>query len=214
MQNSTLSITESERTGIGMEHFNETDRLQESKSEIRKRILCERDHLSENERIRGNVLITERILGHQWFCLADVMLGFISYGSEIDTKDILAEAIKRGKKVYVPKVTGNEMDFYRICSFDVLTPGYKGIPEPPDESELFCPREEFFLENKCLMLMPGVAFDLYRNRIGYGKGFYDRYLERFPYFQEYSIAIGYKVQMVEQIHPQLNDKKPYQVICV
>jgi len=62
------------------------------------------------------------------------------------------------------------------------------------------------------MLMPGVAFDGMRNRIGYGKGFYDRYLFDKPALQLRTIAIGFKCQKVEAIPANDNDIKPYQVI--
>lgn len=186
--------------------------LMETKREIRKRVIQLRNQLPEEERERASFLITERILGHQWFYLSDTILGFVSYGTEIDTSQILTEALKQGKKVYVPKVEDDEMKFYRIYSMDELKIGYKGIPEPQGDSECFSYKEE--LVSKQLLLMPGVAFDMQRNRIGYGKGFYDRFLEDKPAMQLRSIAIGYACQLVESIPTEEQDIKPYQVICV
>ncbi len=64
------------------------------------------------------------------------------------------------------------------------------------------------------MLMPGVAFDKYRNRIGYGKGFYDKYLQDKKELSIRTIAIGHQCQMVEEIPVMDNDIKPGQIICV
>ena len=92
-----------------------------------------------------------------------------------------------------------------------LSAGYKGIPEPPEIAEkfVFNPDE---MEHT-LMLMPGVAFDVFRNRLGYGKGFYDGFLTGKNALQLRTIAVGFQCQMVERIPERDGDIKPYQVIC-
>lgn len=188
---------------------------QNIKQTIRKKILSERNSLSEAEQRRGAVLLTERILGHQWFYRAEYFLCFVSYGSEISTWEILQEALKAKKKVYVPKVTADreaEMAFFRIASLDELTDGYRGIPEPPGNTEQY--RYDPEEVQRTLMLMPGVAFDPFRNRLGYGKGFYDRYLCDKPQLQLRTIAVGHRCQMVEELPTFDTDIRPYQVICV
>ena len=115
--------------------------LEMDKQEMRKSILRARDALNPVERERGNILLTERILGHQWFYGSEVLLCFVSIGSEIDTGEIMREAFRRKKKVYVPKVIlGSQeprMRFYRIASLEELSEGYRGIPEPSGMSEEF-----------------------------------------------------------------------------
>lgn len=185
------------------------------KKELRREILKRREALSVQERERASTLLAERIIGHQWFYRAEVLLGFVNYGSEISTVEILSEALKHGKKVYVPRVEGEDLIFYRIFSMEDLTPGYKGIPEPAGDTERYQYRvKEQALLEKTLLLMPGVAFDPMRNRMGYGKGFYDRFLADKEELQIYSIAVGYQCQMVEQVPASEHDIKPYQVICV
>lgn len=186
------------------------------KREIRRTVLKRRDSLSPEERGRASLLLTERILGHQWFYRAEQLLCFVSYGSEISTREILMEALKAGKKVYVPKVLSGreslEMRFYRIGALTELETGYRGIPEPVGDSEEYvCSQEE---AERTLMLMPGVAFDRYRNRMGYGKGFYDRFLADKPELQQRTIAVGYRCQMADALPAEDTDIKPYQVICV
>ncbi len=75
----------------------------EEKSRLRKEVLALRASISPEERKRAEILLTERIVGHQWFYRADTLLGFVSYGTEICTTEILKEALKQGKKVYVPR---------------------------------------------------------------------------------------------------------------
>lgn len=191
----------------------ETQNSKESKQEIRKRILACREALSPEERMRGTLLLTERILGHQWFYLSDFLLAYAGYGSEIGTEEILREALRKGKGVYLPKAQEDgSMRFYRIQSVEDLRPGFRDIPEPSGETEeyLYSPS----VAERTLMLMPGVAFDGYRNRIGYGRGFYDRYLADKPELQLRTIGVGFRCQLVEEIPGEERDVRPYQVICV
>lgn len=180
------------------------------KRQIRKEVLLKRDGLTEAERRMAAVKLADRIIGHQWFYRAENLLLFASYGSEIDTSDMIGEGLRLGKKVYLPKIEGDEMQFYKIASMEELTSGYRGIPEPSGNSELYVYREEE--AERTLMIMPGVAFDPYRNRIGYGKGFYDRYLAEKEGLKVKTIAVGFQCQMVEEIPREDNDIRPYQVI--
>lgn len=195
---------------------NMEDGIKRNKREIRKAVLNSRDNLSKQEREKASLLLTERILGHQWFYRAEQILCFVSYGSEISTRGILEEALKAGKKVYVPKVLSGkkhpEMCFYRITGLTELETGYRGIPEPAGDSEEYVYSQEE--AERTLLLMPGVAFDRYRNRIGYGKGFYDRFLEDKPRLQQRAIAVGYRCQMTDTLPAEKTDIRPYQVICV
>ena len=194
--------------------------MEMNKQEIRKAVLRARNGLSRMERERGNILLTERILGHQWFYTSRTLLCFVSFGSEIDTSEILQEAFRREKRVYVPKVIQGtqvpEMRFYRIASLEELQEGYRGIREPEGISEEYRYEGNFETEeaDNVLMLMPGVAFDRFRSRIGYGRGFYDRFLQDKPQLRQRTIGVGYKCQLVEELPVSEYDVKPYQVICV
>lgn len=184
---------------------------------IRKSILQARDALSAEEQTKAAVLLTERILGHQWYYRSEILLCFVGYGSEISTRDILEEALRAGKEVYVPKVLRDgamtsEMAFYRIASLEELRKGYRGIPEPSGDTRKYIYTPE--LAERTLMLMPGVAFDRFRNRMGYGKGFYDRFLADKPGLQLRTIAVGHRCQMAEELPVTSTDIRPCQVICV
>ena len=103
------------------------------------------------------------------------------------------------------------MTFYRIGGIGELIRGYRGIPEPVGNTERYCGGEQ---AEKTLLLMPGVAFDRRRNRIGYGKGFYDRFLAKHSELQSRSIGVGYECQLVEEFPAEETDIRPCQVICV
>lgn len=187
--------------------------METDKRAMRKRILRQRDGLSEEERKKGDILLTERILGHQWYYRSEYLLCYVSYGSEISTLAILQEALRAGKKVYVPKVLQDEeaqMAFFQIQSTKDLSEGYKGILEPMGNTQMYVYTEE--KTERTLMLMPGVAFDSFRNRIGYGKGFYDRFLSDKALLR--TIALGYRCQLLERLPASDKDIKPNQIICV
>lgn len=186
--------------------------IRDEKRRIRKEVLLKRASLPIEQRKLSDLVMADRIIGHQWFYRADVVLGFVNYDSEISTIEILSEALRKGKKLFLPKIVDDNMLFYCIDSLDDLVEGYKGILEPKGDTEEF--EYETYKEYRVLMLMPGVAFDIYGNRMGYGKGFYDRFLADKEILQTYSIGIGYKCQQVEKLPVDEFDRKPYQVILV
>ena len=140
-------------------------------------------------------------------------MAFVSYDSEISVEDILTDALHVGKKLYLPKVIGEEIVFFRVRSLSELERGYKGIPEPITLDEPYILEKESF--EKTLMLMPGVAFDSFCHRLGYGGGFYDRFLRDKEELRLRSIAVGFRCQMSDEKLPVgESDVSPYQVLCV
>ena len=132
------------------------------------------------------------------------VLCYASYKSEVQTKNLINELLKEGKQVYLPRVSGEEMNFYKMKSLSDLTEGYKGIPEPSVECmELFT--KDIFEKDKekVVMLLPGAAFSENGARIGYGKGYYDRYLSHIPCLER--IALCYELQIVEDIPVDIHD---------
>lgn len=111
-------------------------------------------------------------------------------------------AWKSDKKVAVPRIQGDIMTFHYITDWKDLKEGFKGILEPFDMSEA--------LDEHPLVIMPGVAFDRRCNRVGYGKGFYDKYLSMHP--RSSTIALAFELQLVEQIPIQQNDICPQLLI--
>jgi len=218
-----------------------SDEARTEKKRIRREVLARRDALTREAQQRASCLITERLLGHQWFYRSNILLCYVSYGSELDTRELLREALRLGKQVFVPRVLPDHlMDFFQIASLEELQPGFRGIPEPLESARVYAePSECAWVyrglnelkeaavagltrkspaqgrdAGQALMLMPGVAFDLYGRRLGYGGGYYDRYLAAHPQFLTYSIGIGHSCQLVEELPMEKTDCKPYQVILV
>ena len=108
-----------------------------------------------------------------------------------------------GKKVAAPKVVGEDMIFYQISHPEDLEPGYYGIREPKTDLPVADGEDG-------LMVMPGVAFDDRRHRVGYGGGFYDRYLSK--HTRHFTAALAFEFQMMEEVPTEPTDLLPDVVI--
>ena len=130
----------------------------------------ERDSLSAEMRQAFSDMIINKVLELNEYKKADTILCYVSCRSEVSTIALIEHSLKAGKIVGVPKVEGEDMRFYRIMSLSDLEPGYFGVLEPK-------PNKTLLEDNtgNTLVIVPGLAFDSDLNRIGYGKGFYDRY---------------------------------------
>lgn len=163
-------------------------------------------------RQRYSRAITERVLSHPFFQCADTILCYVSFREEVDTKDLISSAWETGKTIAVPRVLkDNRMEFYKIRSMEELKIGYQGILEPEADRNRHVRNVQngnFIGQDarRTLMILPGAAFDRKGNRIGYGKGFYDAYLDRYPYF--YKMGLAFSCQCVEEIPAEPHD------ICV
>ncbi len=146
----------------------------ERKKVIRQQLLAKREAIEESLREEYNRRIRERLFAHPWYREAEEILLYISFGSEVDTLRLCQSCFQEGKQVYCPKVLDKKrMEFYPIHSLEELSEeGYRGIKEPSG-SQPFWEKKE---GKKTLMVMPLTGFDGKGNRLGYGGGFYDRYL--------------------------------------
>lgn len=180
------------------------------KRSIRQAVLVGREQISPAERIRMSEQITEMVRRQEAYRAAEDILCFVSYGSEVVTDDLIEQALREEKRVYVPSVTdagSGAMEFVRITGLQELAEGYKGIREPVS-GDVYAPD----CTRQALMILPGVAFDRQGHRIGYGGGFYDRYLERIHKICPMkTIAIGFQIQIVDWIEPGEYDM-PYDVL--
>lgn len=124
---------------------------------------------------------------------AQTLYGYLPYNQEVRTEPILLQALKDGKKVAVPKVYGDIMRFIYLENLDQVENGYAGIPEPVADGPVAN-------DEKALVLMPGLAFDYAGHRIGYGGGFYDKFLSAEPTHP--TVALCYSFQMFESLETE------------
>ncbi len=172
------------------------------KEQIRKEILAKRRGLTAEDIQRESHAICQRIQSMEVFQQAEALYAYMDCKGEASVRELMEEAFRQGKRVAVPKVEGREMKFYYIQSFEECEPGYFGIPEPVTGREAS--------DEDALMIMPGVAFDGRRHRVGYGKGFYDRYLSR--HRKHATIAAALDFQIVDEIPADEYDILPQKVV--
>lgn len=183
------------------------------KKRFRTEALAARDILTLEQRKCYSDRIIKNLLSLPCYQEADALLTYISFRSEVDTFPLLEQAFADGKAVFAPKVLGKEMAFYRIFSKDDLVAGYQGILEPTG-GQLFETRKDDQSSQRVLICLPGAAFDRSCHRIGYGGGFYDRYLgdAACPQMKYVTAALAFNCQIFEEIPWETHDIRPECII--
>lgn len=146
------------------------------KQKLRAESKLYRNELSNNEKAELDSKISDRLFNTWQYKNCEVLLTYVSTEIEVDTREIISRALADGKRVAVPRCIDNTrlMDFYFIKDFDDLESGYMGVLEPIPEK---CEKMTDFSEGLCIV--PALMFDLHGYRLGYGKGYYDRFLSNF-----------------------------------
>lgn len=170
----------------------------EEKKAIRKQIFAARKAHTDQQIDGWSQMIAEKVTALPEYKECERVLAYADYNHEVMTKYIIEAAWKDGKEVAVPKVVGQDMIFYKLTDFAQLEEGYFGIPEPA--------RGEIVQWEDALMIMPGVAFDRDNHRVGYGGGFYDRFLEKHLHVRR--VAVAFEFQMMSEVPVEPTDISP------
>ena len=183
--------------------------ITDEKRRIRKNVLALRDAMTPAVRTEKSSRILKKLFTTEAYRSADVILTYVNYQSEVITIDLIKRALADRKLVFAPKVAGDEMDFYRIAGMSSLAEGYRGILEPSG-NEIFCKKILSKNLKNTMIIMPGAVFDEKRHRIGYGKGFYDRYLMRMEKLgiTIHTLALCFECQVLQNIPYGMHDRKP------
>lgn len=164
-----------------------------NKQELRKSIREQKRAMTPAEIDRRSALLLDKFTASQVYRDAKTIYGYLPYNQEVRTVPILEQAQRDGKRVAVPKVYGDEMKFLYLDDLSQVEKGYSGIPEPiADEPEAD--------DETALVLMPGLAFDPQGHRIGYGGGFYDKFLAREP--KHPTVALCYDFQVLDHLETE------------
>lgn len=164
------------------------------KTLLRRQIRQQKQTLTPSQIQRASMDLTEQFCAHPLYQEAKTVFAYLSYNQEVRTDALIARAWADGKKVAVPKIIGDEMVFLSLEEGDPIAEGYKGIPEPVKEIPLSDPT--------ALVLLPGLAFDPMGHRLGYGGGFYDRFLSTEPHP---TIALCFDFQMLDYLDTEDHD---------
>ncbi len=167
--------------------------MKSEKSAFRKKMLEMRDALSPDEISQKSFLIQELLFRLQQFQHASLIMFYVSFRSEVTTLKMIELALSLGKKIVVPAVNliQEELQTFPIGDLDDLTPGTYGILEPKMRSKPAAP------EAIEIVIVPGCAFDLNGFRLGYGVGYYDKFLRQAT--ASISIGLAYEIQVFPEI---------------
>ena len=168
------------------------------KKELRKEIIYLRDNLED--RYNKSMIIKNKIMNLDIYKNSKVIALYSSMKSEVDTKELIKESLELGKRVLLPRILNkNKMIFIEINNDTNYERNTFGVLEPIGIEE----------KNIDLMIIPGVAFDKDNNRLGYGRGYYDKYLAKHDI---YKIGICYHEQLIDKLDIEEHDIKMNSVI--
>lgn len=165
------------------------------KNFIRKKIKNELKSLSKEDIETNSSKIEQQLTTINDFNKASKIGLYYSIEKEIETKHLIKKLLSQNKEILLPKVNNNDMHFVKINTLDELNPGKYGILEPKSKKE----------SKPDLVILPAIAIDKNGNRIGRGKGFFDKYLNKNPNIK--TICLVNNLQVIENINPEKHDKK-------
>ena len=160
------------------------------KKELRSQIRQQKRAMTEEAIVEASARLGELFLACPEYKAAKTIYGYLPYNQEVRTVPMLEQAMKDGKRVAVPKCYGEEMRFIYMDDLSKVEKGYANIPEPIADDPVAD-------DPTALVLMPGLAFTEDGKRMGYGGGFYDKFLAAEPGHP--TVALCYAFQMVEYI---------------
>lgn len=166
------------------------------KQALRKEIREKKRAMTEAEIVAASEKLGQLFAASASYQQAKTIYGYLPYNQEVRTVPMLQKALEDGKRVAVPKCYGDEMRFIYLDDLSQVEKGYCGIPEPIADGPIAD-------DETALVLMPGLAFDPQGHRIGYGGGFYDKFLAKEP--NHPTLALCYGFQMVEHLETEAFD---------
>lgn len=164
------------------------------KKSIRDQILDKRSNLGKKEHNLSSNSIIKKIYVSSFYKDSKVIMTFVSFGDEVNTHEFIKESLNNGKRITVPITfpKTKELKASEILNFNELEIGFYNILTPKSESIRFIDPEEIDL-----IIVPGLAFDRSGFRVGYGGGYYDRFLSKYP--RAIKVAIGFDLQVINEV---------------
>ena len=165
------------------------------KNQLKESVLEKRNSLTNEEILENSNKIESRLFCLEVYRKAKVIMFFASFNNEVFTHEMIKKSLK-SKTVIVPKVLHHEIEPSLIIDFDNLISGKFGIPEPIELMKIA-------YKNIDLVLVPGIVFEKEGNRIGYGFGYYDKFLRKVP--KAVKIGLAFDFQIVDKIPNEKHD---------
>lgn len=167
---------------------------------LRKEMRARRKSLGEIERANFSNAIVEKFLAQEIYRNSQVVMAYVSMPEEVQLQKIFVSAFELGKTLAIPLIVGKgEMAAVEVPNFDALEVGEFGILTVREDSRKFIDAKKI----NCV-IVPGAAFDIHKNRLGLGGGFYDKFLPRAVNAKK--IALAYDFQIVDAVPTELHDR--------
>ena len=160
------------------------------KKALRREIREQKRAMTEEEIILRSEKLGQLFAQSEAYRKAKTVYGYLPYNQEVRTVPMLEQALRDGKRVAVPKIYGDTMKFLYLDDLSRVEKNDMGIPEPIADTPVAD-------DKTALVLMPGLAFTKRGDRMGYGGGFYDRFLAEEP--DHPTLALCYDFQMVDSL---------------
>jgi 5-formyltetrahydrofolate cyclo-ligase len=173
------------------------------KGRMRRIMLEKRNSLPLAAINTKSAAIQRRFAHSDEFNYARILAGYYPVGSEVRTQKIVSIALKSNRLVALPRTVGDHIKFYQILSNTDLIPGKFGIREPSISSDS---SDSCVSDSIDLLLVPGIVFDTNGYRIGYGYGYYDRFIAR-KKNSVVSVGLAYEFQVCENVPRSDTDQK-------
>lgn len=180
------------------------------KKELRRYIRLEKSKRSDEELTKESEEIIRKLLSHPRVLAADSIMAYYSMPDEVCTHRLVDELVSMGKTVFLPKVVSDtEMTIHRYSSSCDLAPGSYGIMEPVTTAI-----DVNDLPSSFVCITPGMAFDAHGNRLGRGKGYYDRFFNAVTGLSRniYIIGVCFSFQFVDNVPTEPTDVRMDEVI--
>lgn len=183
----------------------------DDKKTLRAKLRSIRSSIKGDSRTQQDLYFFERIRDIVARERIDAVLTYISVNDEADTRRLIAYLVQNGTDVYVPKTYEyGAMEFYRVVSIDNLKLSFKSIPEPEESlSTIF----QSNVYRNVLTIVPGLGFDRSGYRIGYGGGYYDRYIAKRKTEIGKTVGLCYSECLCDEIPRQMHDIPVDELIC-
>lgn len=172
--------------------------MNEHKKKVRKKIKTDLEQLTEENRVEFTKKISSQLFGLKEWKQAKIIGITVSIPPEVPTLHIIEQAWREGKEVAVPKCNpeNKTMIFKKIISFNELESVYSGLLEPIDSTE------KVRSEEIQLLIVPGLAFTKDGYRLGFGGGYYDRFLSG---YKGSTLSLAFDCQLVDEVPTELHD---------
>jgi len=180
----------------------------DEKEEIRKVVRAKRRAQLNKDELSQQIV--SRLMDLADYAIAETVMFYVDVRDEVRTRAALPTVLRAEKRIVVPYCAAEDLQAYHLVDMNELCIGRYGIPEPKPELRTL-PSKRVDVSEIQLVVVPGVAFDKYGGRLGHGKGYYDRLLNRVSP-QSKGVALAFECQLVAKLPMSQHDVSMHKIV--